>query len=93
MHRLVSEFEPEVVIMDPIMNLLSVANAGDVRSMLTRMIDFFKDRQLTCLLTSLTAATTASLETSEAHISSLVDSWILVRKSRLTASETAGFTS
>ena len=80
MHRLVSEFEPEVVIMDPIMNLLSVANAGDVRSMLTRMIDFFKDRQLTCLLTSLTAAATASLEASEAHISSLVDSWILVRE-------------
>ena len=48
--------------------------------MLTRMMDFFKGRQLTALLTSLTAATLPSQETSDAHISSLVDTWILVRE-------------
>ena len=48
--------------------------------MLTRVMDFFKGRQLTALLTSLTAATHPSQETSDAHISSLVDTWILVRE-------------
>jgi circadian clock protein KaiC len=43
------------------------------------VIDFFKGRQVTALLTSLTAATLPSQETSDAHISSLVDTWILVR--------------
>jgi len=79
-HRLVSDFEPEVVILDPITNLVSVGTANSVRSMLTRMIDFFKSRQITSLMTSLTSATLPSLETSDAHISSLVDTWLLVRE-------------
>ena len=48
--------------------------------MLTRMMDLFKGRQLTTLLTSLTSSTLQSQETSDAHISSLVDTWILVRE-------------
>ena len=79
MHRLVSEFEPEIVVIDPITNLVTVGTAGELRSMLNRMIDFFKGRQLTTLLTSLTAATLPTQETSDAHISSLVDTWIVVR--------------
>ena len=78
MHRLVSDFEPEVVVIDPITNLLTVGTASELRSMLTRIIDFFKGRQLTTLLTSLTAATLPSQETSDAQVSSLVDTWILV---------------
>ncbi len=79
-HRLVSEFEPEIVILDPITNLVSVGTSNSVRSMLTRMIDFFKSRQVTALMTSLTGAALPSLETSEAQISSLVDTWLLVRE-------------
>jgi circadian clock protein KaiC len=79
MHRLVSDFEPEVVIIDPITNLLTVGTASELRSMLTRVIDFFKGCQVTALLTSLTAATLPSQETSDAQVSSMVDTWILVR--------------
>jgi circadian clock protein KaiC len=79
-HRLVSEFEPEIVILDPITNLVTVGTTNSVRSMLTRMIDFFKSRQLTALMTSLTGATLPSLETSQAQISSLVDTWLLLRE-------------
>ncbi len=78
MHRLVSDFEPEVVVIDPITNLLTVGTASELRSMLTRMIDFFKGRQFTTLMTSLTAATLPSQGTSDAEVSSLVDTWILV---------------
>ena len=80
MHRLVADFEPEILVIDPITNLLTVGTVSELRSMLTRMIDFFKGRQFTTLLTSLTAAILPSQETSDAHISSLVDTWILVRE-------------
>ena len=80
MHRLISEFEPEVVVIDPMTNLLAIGTHNDVRSMLTRMMDLFKGRQLTTLLTSLTPSTYRSQETSDAHISSFVDTWILVRE-------------
>jgi len=79
-HRLVSEFEPEVAVIDPITNLRAIGNDCELRSTLTRMIDFFKGRQITTLLTSLTVSTQPSEDSSEVHISSLVDTWILVRE-------------
>jgi len=79
-HRLVSEFEPEVAVIDPITNLRAIGNDSELRSTLTRMIDFFKGRQITTLLTSLTVSTQPSKDSSEVHIFSLVDAWILVRE-------------
>ena len=46
--------------------------------MLTRLIDFFKAHQITAFFTSLTEGGSA-LEQSEVGISSLMDTWILLR--------------
>ena len=78
-HDLVTEFKPAVVVMDPITNLLVSADTMQVKSLLTRLIDFFKHRKLTGMFTSLTAGTEAGIETSEATISSIMDTWILLR--------------
>jgi circadian clock protein KaiC len=77
MHHTVEVFEPDVVVMDPITNLLAVGTSMDVRSMLTRIIDFLKTRSITALFTSLTTSE-KSLEHTETLISSLMDTWILV---------------
>jgi circadian clock protein KaiC len=77
MHQTVEVFEPDVVVMDPITNLLAVGTNFDVRSMLTRIIDFLKMRGITAMFTSLTSAD-QSLEKTETLISSLMDTWILV---------------
>jgi circadian clock protein KaiC len=77
MHHAVEVFEPDVVVMDPITNLLAVGTTIDVRSMLTRVIDFLKMRGTTALFTSLTSSE-QTLEHTETMISSLMDSWILV---------------
>jgi circadian clock protein KaiC len=77
MHHAVEVFAPDVVVMDPVTNLMAVGTTVDVRSMLTRVIDFLKTRGITGLFTSLTS-TTQSLEHTEAMISSLMDTWILV---------------
>jgi circadian clock protein KaiC len=78
-HRLVLQFDPSVVIVDPMTNLMQVAaSARETRSMLIRLIDFLKTRGTTALFTSLTSAGSAS-ETSDSEVSSLTDTWLLVR--------------
>ena len=77
-HRCVSSFQPNVVVVDPITNLLTVSTLGEVRSMLTRMVDFLKTQQITAIFASLTAGS-GTLEASEADVSSLMDSWLLLK--------------
>jgi circadian clock protein KaiC len=78
-HKLIKEFKPDVVVIDPMSNLISVGGINEVRGMLTRLIDYLKVNQITAMLTALTIPTGNSLELTEEGISSLVDTWILVR--------------
>ena len=77
-HKHISSFKPSIVVVDPITNMLSVSTQNEVRSMLTRLIDFLKTQQITALFTSLMAAS-GSLEANEADISSLIDTWLLLQ--------------
>lgn len=77
MHHAVQAGAPDVVVIDPITNLMAVGTNSDVRAMLTRIIDFLKLRGVTALFTSLTSSGTA-LDENESMISSLMDTWILV---------------
>ena len=77
-HDLVTDFKPSAVIADPVTNLTSVGGVTEVKSMLARLIDFLKFQQVTLLATSLTAGGDSE-EQSEIGISSLMDTWILVR--------------
>ena len=77
MHHAVEMADPDVVVVDPITNLMAVGTPSDVRSMLTRVIDFLKTRGVTALFTSLTTSQ-QSLEHTESMISSLMDTWVLV---------------
>jgi circadian clock protein KaiC len=78
-HKLIKSFKPDVVVIDPMSNLVSVGGLNEVRGMLTRLIDFLKVNKITALLTALTIPTGNSLELTEEGISSLVDTWVLVR--------------
>jgi circadian clock protein KaiC len=77
MHKLVTETKARIVVVDPITSYISLGDPLEVKSMLTRLIDFFKAHQITALFTSLTEAGSA-LERSEVGISSLMDTWILL---------------
>ena len=78
MHKLVAETKARVVIVDPITSYISLGDTLEVKSMLTRLTDFFKAHQITALFTSLTEGGSA-LEQSEVGISSLMDTWLLLR--------------
>lgn len=77
-HKLIEQFQPKAVVIDPVTNLISGSTAKDVQAMLTRLLDFLKMRKVTALFTSLTAAG-ESLEHTNLAISSLIDTWVLLR--------------
>ncbi|MEJ7663781.1 MAG: ATPase domain-containing protein [Hymenobacter sp.] len=79
LHRDVREFWPHAVVIDPISNLISVGSISEVRSMLTRIIDFLKINNITALFTALISGQHGQLELTEQGVSSLVDTWISVR--------------
>jgi circadian clock protein KaiC len=78
MYKLIEEFKPGAVIVDPISNLITVGSMGETRSMMTRLIDHIKSRGTTALFTNLTTMGD-SLESTEVGVSSLMDTWILLR--------------
>lgn len=78
-HRQVAEFKPRVVVVDPVTNLSAIGSEAEVKAMLTRLIDYFKNEVITAMFTSLTAGGTP-LESTEVGVSSLMDSWLLLRE-------------
>ena len=78
MHKVTDEFKPNVVVMDPVTNLSSGGTVNEAKSLLTRLIDYFKTKQITTFFTSLTAGE-RSEEATDIGISSLMDTWLLVR--------------
>lgn len=80
-HKVVEEFDPAIVIADPITNLVRVGTEFETQSMLTRLIDFLKTRGTTGFFTSLTTGG-SELEKTDVGISSLIDTWILLEMVR-----------
>jgi circadian clock protein KaiC len=78
MHKLVEDFRPRVVVIDPVTSLLSSATPSEVKGMLTRLIDFLKSQQITAFMTTLTSEV-EHLEQTDVHVSSLIDTWLVLR--------------
>lgn len=80
LRKLIKEFEPTTIIIDPISNLITVGSEHEVRSMLVRLIDMLKAHNITALFTSLNKQTdNFRPDLAEESVSSLVDTWISVR--------------
>ena len=77
-HRAVLDFAPQAVVIDPITALHNAGADLDAYAMLMRLIDFLKSRQVTALMTSLTSGGDA-LEQTAVGVTSLVDTWLLLR--------------
>jgi circadian clock protein KaiC len=77
-HKVINTFKPQVVILDPVNSFLIGDNEIGVQSMLTRLLDYLKTSQITGLFTSLTSSG-GTLERSDVAISSLIDTWLVLR--------------
>ena len=78
MFKEIAEFQPQVVIVDPITSLMEAGTDSECKGMITRLIDYLKGGQVTTLFTSLTHGGHA-LQQTEMNMSSLMDSWILLQ--------------
>jgi circadian clock protein KaiC len=88
-HKMVHEFQPQVVVLDPISNFSSAGTEADAQSMLLRLIDFLKARQITAMFVNLTAGGD-SWERTDVGVSSLIDTWILLRDIELAGERNRG---
>jgi circadian clock protein KaiC len=88
-HKQVEAFQPQLVIVDPISNFVSAGTVLEARSMMTRLVDYLKSRLITTILTNLNHAGGA-LEQSESDISSLIDTWLLLRDIELNGERNRG---
>jgi circadian clock protein KaiC len=77
-HRLVREFDPHAIVIDPISNFATAGISLDATAMLLRVIDFLKVRGTTGFLVSLTGGNEA-IESTSQNVSSLIDTWLIVR--------------
>lgn len=78
MHKLVEQFKPAVVILDPSSNMRTAGTADDSSNMLIRLIDVLRRKKILAFLVSLTSGGSA-LESTDEGLSSLVDTWLLLR--------------
>lgn len=80
LRKLIKEYKPTTIVIDPISNLITVGSQQEVRSMLVRLIDMLKANNITALFTSLNKQTDDFRpDLAEESVSSLVDTWITVR--------------
>jgi circadian clock protein KaiC len=77
-HKLIDTLKPSCVIVNPVSNLVSGSSDKEVHSMLLRLIDLLKSRGITSALVSLTSGGD-NLEGTNVALSSLTDTWILLR--------------
>jgi circadian clock protein KaiC len=77
-HMLVQQQQPKIVVVDPVTDLASGGSVKDVHAMAMRLVDYLKGKGVTTLMTTLTSGG-GHLEQTEVNISSLIDTWLLLR--------------
>jgi circadian clock protein KaiC len=77
-HKEIKKYQPEVVVLDPITNLITIGSVSEVKSMLVRLIDFLQEQQITVMFTALTLNNIINEQTDEG-VSSLVDAWLSIK--------------
>jgi len=88
-HKFVNEFKPDIVILDPINTFVISDKEFEVKTLLMRIVDFLKVNQITALFTSLTSSE-CRMESSDVGISSLIDTWLLLRDIELDGERNRG---
>ena len=77
-HKQVRDYDPKLVIIDPISDLSAVGSERDAKAMMVRLIDFLKTKQTTAVLINLHSGS-ANIEKTDIGISSLIDTWLYLR--------------
>ncbi len=80
LYKTLEGFKPQSVVIDPLTSLISEGSQREIQSMVTRMIDLLKSKGVTGFFTSLVSSTAQNFTSGEVGVSSLIDTWIVVRE-------------
>jgi len=80
LYKTIKEFKPQAVIIDPLTSLIAEGSQREIQSMVTRMIDLLKSNGVTGFFTSLVSSTAQNYTSGEVGVSSLIDTWLVVRE-------------
>jgi circadian clock protein KaiC len=80
LYKTIGEFKPKAVVIDPLTSLIDEGSQREIKSMVTRMMDLLKSESITSVFTSLVSSTAANYTSGEVGVSSLIDTWIVVRE-------------
>ena len=80
LYKTIESFKPQAVVIDPLTSLIAEGNQREIQSMVTRMIDLLKSRGITGFFTSLVSSTAQNYTSGEVGVSSLIDTWLVVRE-------------
>ncbi|MFT5590855.1 MAG: circadian clock protein KaiC [Bradyrhizobium sp.] len=78
MHKATVSFDPQVVVVDPLNGFIIGSNSTEVKSMLTRLADFLKTKQISGMFSQLISSGKAQGDDDMA-VSSMIDTWLLLR--------------
>lgn len=78
--KAIEDFKPKAVIIDPLTSLSSQGQILEIQSMIIRVVDLLKSKGITALFTSLISSGKTDYENSQVGVSSLIDTWIVVRE-------------
>ena len=76
--KAITEFKPDLVVLDPISSFLGAGDAREAECTLLRIVDLLKEREITGLFVNLVSAD-SNRETTQVEVSSLIDTWILLQ--------------
>jgi circadian clock protein KaiC len=80
LYKTIEEFKPHAVVIDPLTSLIAEGSQREIQSMVTRMIDLLKSKSITGMFTSLVSSTAQNYTSGEVGVSSLIDTWLVVRE-------------
>jgi circadian clock protein KaiC len=80
LYKTIEEFNPTAVVIDPLTSLITEGSEREIQSMVTRMIDLLKSKGITGFFTSLVSSTAQNYTSGEVGVSSLIDTWVVVRE-------------
>lgn len=76
--EIINHSKPDLILLDPVSNLMTEGPNSEVRSMLTRFIDYLKTEQITVMFSAAITIGTIARNPSDEGISSMVDTWIML---------------
>ena len=77
-HKATVNFNPQVVVVDPVNGFIIGSNVTEVKSMLTRLADFLKTKKISSMFTQLIASGVTQ-GADDMAVSSMIDTWLLLR--------------